>query len=920
MKAASIRTHLLLLVLAMSAPLVATVAYNIHSDQQQAVVRTKASLSTLVRVMANSAESKIGNARQILGLVAERPMVKRVDPSACDSTLGDVLAFNPAFANIGYVNLQGRVLCSAVPQPDDKPAEVGAAPWFQSLLKQQRFTVGQPVRGPITGRWVSVLASPIYNERREMIGAVALPLDLQTYDPNLPARLLPPGSRYGIFSQDGTLIWRNTDPAGAIGSKPTAAAARQIVAVRDGEFQARADDGVERYFAVLPIQGTDWIAFVGVPLEAIHAAARQRAATTASLFAAAIALLLGLAFVIARRITRPAAELERAARAVQQGDLGARAAPGGPREVAAVAHQFNAMVEAQQRSMQELSIAASAFESHEAMMITDADKVILRVNAAFSRCTGYSAAEVVGKTPDMLQSDRHDAEFYAHMWHSIGTTGAWQGEIWDRRKNGEVYPKWLTVTAVKSTDGAVTHYVGTHADISAKKAAEDQIKQLAFYDPLTHLPNRRLLLDRLRQALAAGARSRLHGALLFIDLDNFKALNDTLGHDKGDLLLQQVAERLLACVRECDTVARLGGDEFVVILDGLSMRFDEAAALSNTLGERIVAALNEPYQLAGHENRSTPSIGITLFSGHQASVEDLLKQADLAMYQAKSAGRNTLRFFDPQMQAMAIDRVALEADLREALSRKQLSLHYQPQVTVDGTICGAEALLRWQHPQRGAVLPTQFIGLAEETGLILPIGLWVLQTACEQLAKWAGDALKAHLSIAVNISALQLQRHDFVHTVQQALASTGANPRRLKLELTESVLVADIENTNAKMNTLKALGVGFSLDDFGTGYSSLSYLKRLPLEQLKIDRSFVRDILADPNDAAIAKMIIALAESLGLSVIAEGVETAAQRDFLAGQRCLTYQGHLFGHPVPIEQFEAALERGSQRQLTLAAHV
>jgi diguanylate cyclase (GGDEF)-like protein len=470
--------------------------------------------------------------------------------------------------------------------------------------------------------------------------------------------------------------------------------------------------------------------------------------------------------------------------------------------------------------------------------------------------------------------------------------------------------RWFSISGkpLFGPDGEFRGYRGTGQDVTARKIAEDEIERLAFYDPLTQLPNRRLLLDRLQHALASSARSGRNGALLFIDLDNFKTLNDTLGHDKGDLLLQQVAQRLATCVREGDTVARLGGDEFVVMLEGLSEHSEEAATQAEIVGEKIVATLNQPYLLAGYEHRSTPSIGVTLFGGHQNAIDELLKQADLAMYQSKAAGRNTLRFFDPKMQTMVTDRAALEADLREAVRQRQFVLYYQPQVVRYGRLTGAEVLVRWQHPRRGIVSPAEFIPLAEETGLILPLGNWVLETACAQLAKWAVQPNMAHLSLAVNISANQLQHADFVAQVLAVLGSTGANPQRLKLELTESLLLSNLENSIAKMTALKAKGVGFSLDDFGTGYSSLSHLKRLPLDQLKIDQGFVRDILIDTNDAAIAKMVVALAESMGLTVIAEGVESEAQRDYLAHQGCHTYQGFLFSRPVPLDEFEEFVKR------------
>ena len=437
-------------------------------------------------------------------------------------------------------------------------------------------------------------------------------------------------------------------------------------------------------------------------------------------------------------------------------------------------------------------------------------------------------------------------------------------------------------------------------------ATEEEIRSLAFYDPLTHLPNRRLLLERLRHAMIGTGRSERAGALLFIDLDNFKTLNDTLGHDMGDLLLEQVAGRLVHCIREGDTVARLGGDEFVVMLESLAREVDDAAAQAEAVGRKILAALNVPYELAGRRHQSTSSIGITLFDSNRHSIDELMKRADLAMYNAKTAGRNTLRFFDPHMQTVVSARADLESDLREGLQLGQFVLYYQSQRDVNGRITGAEVLLRWLHPQRGLVAPNEFIPLTEETGLIIPIGQWVLENACRQLAAWGKVAHTSHLTIAVNISVRQFRQSDFVGQVLQALADNRAEARHLKLELTESLLMEDVEEIIAKMTSLKRHGVCFSLDDFGTGYSSLSYLKRLPLDQLKIDQSFVRDVTVDANDAAIASTIVALAHHMGIDVIAEGVETAAQADFLVSIGCCAFQGYLYGEPIPVEQFEQLL--------------
>ncbi|MDB5992489.1 MAG: signal transduction protein [Herbaspirillum sp.] len=440
-----------------------------------------------------------------------------------------------------------------------------------------------------------------------------------------------------------------------------------------------------------------------------------------------------------------------------------------------------------------------------------------------------------------------------------------------------------------------------------RKIAKEKIRNLAFFDQLTGLPNRTLLLDRLQQAMVTSNRSGNYGGLLFIDLDNFKTLNDTLGHDTGDMLLKQVSLRLKGCVREYDTVARLGGDEFVIILAQLMTASGDVAARIGKISEKIRAALGQPYRLGEIPYYSTASIGATAFLGALVSNDSLMKQADLAMYKAKEAGRNAWRFFDPTMEQALKELTALEDDLRRAVDEKQLVLHYQAQIVGELRVAGAEVLVRWQHPERGMVMPGEFIALAEKTGLILPLGHWVLQTACTQLALWASQPEMSYLTLAVNVSAHQFRQPDFVEQVLAVLKSTGANPRRLKLELTESMLVHNVQEIIEKMSALKVKGVSFSLDDFGTGYSSLSYLKRLPLDQLKIDQSFVRDILIDTNDAAIAKLVIVLAESMGLMVIAEGVEIESQRDLLARMGCHAYQGYLFSRPVPLEAFEALIK-------------
>ena len=531
-------------------------------------------------------------------------------------------------------------------------------------------------------------------------------------------------------------------------------------------------------------------------------------------------------------------------------------------------------------------------------------------NQASEQLYGYTAEEAIGANLlDLIIPPPMRDDVRAQLQHMFAT--------------GEVIP--AGELQLQRKDGTPVHVFSSHAyiqvpghppemfcidiDISGRKAAEDEARYLAFYDALTQLPNRRLLVDRLQQVLVNGARSGLTTAVLFVDLDNFKTLNDTRGHEVGDLLLKDVAQRLRSCVREQDTVARLGGDEFVVVLQNLSSDAPEAAAQARTLGELILAQLRQPYELAGHEHHFTASIGVTLLNHQRDSVDEVLKQADMAMYRAKDAGRNTLRFFDPDMQQAVNRRALLETELHNGLRRAQFLLLYQPQVDSQGRVTGAEALVRWQHPVQGMVPPSEFIPLAEESGLILPLGQWVMETALRQQARWQQDPLFAHLSLAINVSARQFLQDDFVAQVLALVRQTGANPAQIKLELTESLLLDNVDSVIATMRALKAHGLGFSLDDFGTGYSSLSYLKRLPLDQIKIDQGFVRDVLLDASDAAIARSIIALADSLGLSVIAEGVETTAHHQFLLAHGCQAFQGYLFGRPLTLEDFENRVRQG-----------
>lgn len=569
-------------------------------------------------------------------------------------------------------------------------------------------------------------------------------------------------------------------------------------------------------------------------------------------------------------------------------------------------HCFVSDITDRKKAEEDLRIAAITFESQEGIFVADNEWRILKINQAYTRISGFTPEDLIGKPLPRHENPQQDENFFKGIYQALDHHRFWQGELWAERNDGSVYPQLITLTAVANDEEHITHYIGSFTDISRHKGYEDEILNLAFYDPLTHLPNRRLLMDRLQHLIALNQRDDSHSAILFIDLDNFKTLNDTRGHDAGDLLLIEAAQRLQTCVRESDTVARLGGDEFVVVLQALSPVRDEAARQADRIAEKIRLLLNEPYQITDFVHHGAGSIGVCLFQGGDITVKDLFKRADTAMYEAKTSGRNAVRFFDPAMQAVLVVKMMLESNLRVALALEQFQLYYQIQVDADGKVVGAEALLRWIHPDRGFISPLEFIPLAEQTGLIVPIGTWVLETACLQLKKWSRDPKTAHLSLAVNVSAKQFQQSNFVETVTEIVRLNNIDPSRLKIELTESTILDNVDATTEKMQQLKKLGIAFSMDDFGTGYSSLAYLQKLPLNQLKIDQSFVRDLNDDESDATIVRAIISLGLNLGLDVIAEGVETVAQRRFLIEHNCLTFQGYLYSKPIPIEGLNALL--------------
>lgn len=625
-----------------------------------------------------------------------------------------------------------------------------------------------------------------------------------------------------------------------------------------------------------------------------------------SLHSVMIALLLSLIYFYL--LTRPLARLSSMLRTLHPGNMAEAKlevpAGHGADEIGMVVGTMNRLITELRYSedllradADQLRLHAGIFQnSHDSIAITDAQGNIEAVNPAFTAITGYTADEVIGKNPRILQSGRQGREFYEAMWKGLLEQGFWTGEVWNRRKDGSFYAGWLSISALRDAQGKIEHFIGVTSDNTEYKAAQERIRQMAFYDQLTGLPNRSLLRDRVDRLFAQMRREESSFAIMFIDLDNFKRVNDSLGHHVGDLLLKEVAERLLDCVREVDTVSRQGGDEFVVLLP----ECDSDCAQS--IAGRILASLSGSHQLDGHEVVATPSIGISMFPRDAQDFDTLTKHADTALYRVKENGRAGFQFFMPEMNVAARKRLVLENQLRKAIENGGFSLHYQPQIDrMQGAIVGMEALIRWNDPKLGAVAPDEFIPIAEESGLIVPIGDWVLQEACAQNRHWQQMGLPA-VPVSVNVSAVQLHQPDFVQAIADVLARTGLAPEFLELELTERVVMADVAQSVQIMLQLSTLGVGLAIDDFGTGYSSLAYLKRFPLKKLKIDKSFVQDLEINADDRTIAKSIILLAHGLNVSVVAEGVENALQLDILHEQGCDAVQGYYYARPMTAEAF------------------
>lgn len=868
-----------------------------------------------VSILADDINNELNNRFSALRIVAKRiDQVMFADKAALQSLLESQHLFLSLFnGGAFFTGIDGTTIASLPLSANRLGVNYLYRDHVAAALKEGKTTVSQVIVGKMLHTPVFAMATPVRDAQGNVIGALVGIINLA--QPNFLDKITK--GHYGetggylIVSQKQRIVVSAGDKSRIMeslaisGSNPVI---DRFLQGYEGSDVLVNPQGLKLMVAAKGVPTAGWSVLALLPTTEAFApiyAMWQRTLLTTIL----LTLLVGiLTWWMMRRQLSPMLDTVKTLASLSDTNQPLQPLPVSSQdEIGDLVGGFNRLLttleqrEAQLRSFYEFDLVG--------LTITSPEKGWIQINKCLCDMLEYSEQELRTMTWAQLTHPDDLAAGVAQFNKMLA--GEIDGYSLEKRfvsRTGKIIPTHLVARCVRKANGEIDFVLAMVEDISERKAAAKEIENLAFYDTLTSLPNRRLLLDRLKQALALAARSCRGGALLFIDLDNFKNLNDTLGHDTGDLLLKQVAQRLLSCVREEDTVARIGGDEFVILLAQLSEQPEEAASQTKLVASKILTTLNHPYQLDNFEYRNTPSIGASLFS-QQDSSEDLMKQADIAMYQAKKAGRNAFRFFDPQMQDIINARANLEGQLRKAIENKEFQLYFQIQVDGSARPLGAEALIRWIHPVNGLVSPAQFIPLAEETGMILPIGKWVLETACAQLKAWQQAAFTRHLTLSVNVSAKQFHEPNFVAQVLEVVRQYGINPKLLKLEPTESILLENIDETIATMHALKEIGVGFALDDFGTGFSSLQYLKKLPLSQLKIDRSFVRDMVQDSNDQAIVRTIISMAQSLNLEVIAEGVETVDQLQMLKTHGCNHYQGYLFGKPVPIEAFEASLKQG-----------
>ena len=908
----SIRTQLLILVSAALLPAAGLIGYNILHAARGSLEQANDKVRILADGKAAEHAMVLGDIEGMLARLAERALVRAMDPASCEPQVRELVYLHEEFTTINLRDTQGNSVCSFF----DKPASASAVtplPWFQEGLHSGRFTVGDTYLGRTTGRWVSVVTYPVRDDEGRVTGLLALGLDLERLQPRV-MHGIPKDAVVTVVDRNNRILLRSADHAGWVAKEAANAVLTEEARGKGYGFKrARGVDGAIRIHAYRVVPGTGWLAVAGIPESVVFVRHQKLLMRNVALALLALLAAWALAWRFGRSIAAPMLTFEQTARAVADGDLAARAAEDGPAEIATVAHEFNRMLDT--RARDEERLRKSEADLGEAQRIAQmgswqwdlaTDAVVC--STELYRLMALDPAQPALKVADLARMYTLETwtRLRAAADHAVASGEPYEIVIEVIRRDGE--QRWMVARgeAKRDTNGRVSGVIGTVRDVTAQKLSEARIEHLATHDGLTGLPNRTLILDRTAQAISHAKRTGRQIALMYLDLDRFKVINDGYGHPFGDALLRATGERLAGVVREGDTAARLGGDEFLVLLADLRRSADVCV-----VAQKVLDALGRPLSLEGREIHVSATIGVSLYPQDGKDPETLVTNADIAMYRAKDLGGNTYELFTNEMSAEIRRRVQLESELRLGLAREELHLAYQPKVELaSGRIVGCEALLRWSHPELGAVSPARFIPLAEETGLIVPIGDWVLRTACLQNKAWQAQGLPP-IVVSVNLSGRQFLQQDVVAWVQRTLEETGLAPDLLELELTEGLIALDTEKVIATVNRLKSAGVLLAIDDFGTGYSSLSYLKRFRVDRLKIDQSFVRGLHLDPDDAAISLAVIALARSLKLKVTAEGVETAEQCAFLREHRCDEIQGYWFSKPVPAICFEEMLRSGKR---------
>ena len=853
-------------------------------------------------------DAALGSMRQTFQIMARADNLQSLDPQDCSGLAQRLLQSMEDFANLGAALPDGTVFCSA--SPGQTRVSVTDRNWFQEAQSGEGITSGEFVTGRISGKPGMVFGYPVRDADGTLKAVLFASIQSGWFDKLIAAFKLPQGWNAFLLSDTGTVL--SYHPAA---SRPPqtaqapAGAAPFLRALQEGRRISEIEglDGNRRMYGVGSprFSRTPLLVAIGAPLDRTVARIDQGFWWRILLLAGiALVSVLTARFYIYGLIEAWTGQITAAIDSVAAGRLQTRIRRlSHVSELRAVEQGINHMAsELEKREVDLRRLSTAVEQSPEAIVITDTLANIQYVNDAFLRSTGYTREEVLGRNPRILNRGLTPPATYTAMWDALKAGKVWSGELINTRKDGSSYVEMATIAPIFDEEGQVTHYVSTKVDITQRKQSEALVHQLAYYDALTGLPNRTLLHEHLQQAVEASAQGTAQGMLLLIDIDRFKQINDTRGHATGDWLLREMARRIRGCTGATNTVARLGSNTFGIIVSDMGGPSD----LAQTIARKVHQALTAPYDLEDAKRLyATTSMGIALFGAGMPAPDTVLKQAEVALYRAKDEGGDAVLLFDAPMQAAVDARAALEMALRDAIETQAFQLYYQVQVDLHGTVVGAEALIRWIGADGKFISPAEFIPLAEDTGLIVPMGQWVLDTACRQLARWQRSPATRHLTLAINVSARQFHQADFAAQLRSALERHHLDASGLKLELTESAILGDIDTTIERMHQLRELGIRFALDDFGTGYSSLSYLKRLPFDQLKIDQSFIRDMLIDNTSNAIVRAVLVMSDALGLKVVAEGVETAAHRDFLVEHGCQICQGYLLGRPMPIEAWEEA---------------